>query len=160
MRCLSVAECERWRKENSGRREWKRQLTCATPLPRLPWFAAEVVRHLLPFEQALLIVDQVVFGVPQALEAIRRDAGETRAVQEAPGHLFENDEQGFTRALEAALSGWIDFRVLFSPSRNALRADHDEYTTFFSTSPGKIAEVRAALMGGNIRIVEYRVGAP
>src|SRR5215831_4578003 len=28
--------------------------------------------------------------------------------------------------LAAALSGWIDLRALFSPSKHALRADHDE----------------------------------
>ena len=159
MRCLTLDECKRWRKEHSSRRDWKRQLTCVTPLARLPWFSAEVVRHLLPFEEALLMVDRVVFDVPQALAALRREAGETRSLGEAPGHLFEDDEQGFRWALEAALSGWIDFRVLFSPSNHALRADHDEYTTFFSTSPGN-AEMRAALMNGNVRIVEHRAEAP
>jgi hypothetical protein len=37
--------------------------------------------------------------------------------------------------------------VVFSPSRHALRADHDEFTTFFSMSPGRIAAVREALAG-------------
>jgi hypothetical protein len=81
-------------------------------------------------------------------------------VHEAPGHAFENETDGFWAALEAALSGWIDLRVLLSPSTHALSADHDEYTTFFSESSGKIAEVRRVLGERGAKPVEFTAKAP
>jgi hypothetical protein len=116
--------------------------------------------QLQPFDRALLIIDQVVFDVPPELEKLRRLAGEQRPVHEAPGHAFENDSEGFRAALEAALSGWIDLRALFSPSKHALRADHDEYTTFFTWSTGKLVEVRRVLSKGAVRLVEYKAKLP
>lgn len=160
MRCLTSEECRLWRREHVSRREWKRQLTCHTPLKRLPWFTGELVRHLEPFRQALLVIDEVVFDVPAELDALRRAAGETRTVHEAPGHAFEGDAEEFRRVLEAVFSGWIDFRVVFSPSAHALRADHDEYTTFFSTSPGRIAAVKQTLAEGQVRIVTNWTAEP
>lgn len=135
LRCLSAEECRAWRGEQVRRREWKRQLTCHTPLERLPWFTGELVRLLAPFDRALLIMALIVSDVPAELEALRRAAGETRTIHEAPGHLVEGDPEGFRRLLEVVLSDWVDFRVVFSPCRHALRADHDEFTTF-SMSPG------------------------
>jgi hypothetical protein len=160
MRCLTLDECEQWWSEHCRRREWKHQTTCVTPLKRLPWYSAALVDQLRPFDHALLIIDQVVFDVPPELDALRLAAGEQRPVHEAPGHAFENDSEGFRAALEAALSGWIDLRALFSPSANALWADHDEYTTFFSESSGKIADVRRVLSEGHVELVEYTAKAP
>lgn len=105
------------------------------------------MRLLAPFDRALLIIDEIVFDVPAELEALRRAAGETRTITQAPAHLVEGDPEGFRRLLEGVLSDWVDFRVVFSPSRHALRADHDEFTTFFSMSRGRIAAVREALAG-------------
>lgn len=153
MRCLTVEECRLWRKEHSGRRAWRRQLTCVTPLQRLPWFTGELARHLAPFRQALLIIDQQVFDVPPALQALRRAAGETRSVREAPGHLFDGGVEEFRQGLEAVLSGWFDFRVLFWPTRHAMRADHDEWTTVFSTAPGQFAQFREVLVQGGVELV-------
>jgi hypothetical protein len=160
MQCLTLNECERWRKKHCRRDEWKRQTTCVTPLERLPWYTAVLVGQLQPFDRALLIIDQVVFEVPQKLEKLRRREGEQRRVLEAPGHAFENDHEGFRATLEAALSGWIDLRVLFSPSKHALRADHDEYTTFFTWTTGKLVEVRRALSKGGVRLVDYVARSP
>lgn len=88
---------------------------------------------------------------------MRSAAGEQRAVHEAPGHAFESDNEGFRAGLQAALSGWIDLRAIFAPSKHALWADHDEYTTFFSESPAKIAEVRDVLRQGGVELVEMLV---
>lgn len=115
LRCLSAEDCQAWRGEHVSRREWKRQLTCHTPLQRLPWFTGELVRLLAPFDRALLIIDLIVFDVPAELEALRRAAGETRTIREAPGHVVEGDPEGFRRLLEVVLSDWVDFRVVFSP---------------------------------------------
>jgi hypothetical protein len=115
----------------------------------------------MPFDQALLIIDKVIFGDdPPAIESPRVANGERRRIDDAPGHLFENDHEGVRGALEAALSEWVDFRVLFSPPRHALVADHDEYTTFFSESSGKIAEVRRVLEEGNVRLPIWTAKAP
>ena len=161
MRCLSPEECSQWRDASSRRRHWKRQLTCETPLDRLAWFSAALVDHLAPFDECLLIIDKLVFGEdPPALKSIRLAIGESRTIHKAPGHWFGADPAGLREALEAALSEWVDFSVLLSPSRHALRADHDEYTTFFSESSGKIAEVRRVVEGERVPIAEYVAPAP
>jgi hypothetical protein len=72
MRCLTLDECRQWRDEYSRRREWKRQSTCVTPLKRLPWYTVALIEQFLPFDRALLIVDQVVFDVPPKLDELRR----------------------------------------------------------------------------------------
>jgi hypothetical protein len=154
MRCLTIDECKNWRGESSRRRDWKKQVTCVTPLNRLAWFSNTLVEHLMPFQSALLVIDQVVFKVPPALAAIRLGAGETRSILEAPGHLFEDEPELFRAALEAALSDWIDLRVNLLPPRYALWADHDEYTTVFSQSPGQIADLKRALARAKIEIVD------
>src|SRR6266550_7597668 len=158
VRCLTIDECKQWRTDFSRRRGWKRQVTCVTPLKRLSWFTNVLLEHLLPFDIALLTIDQVVFDVPSELEFIRRTAGEPRPLIEVPGLLFENDHEGFRAALEAALSGWIDLRAVFAPSQRALRADHDEFTTFFSLSSGKIADLRNVFIKGDVSIVQYTRG--
>lgn len=132
-------------------------MTFETPLKRLPWFSGVLVDHLVPFEKALLVTD-VILGEPRELIRLRRAAGEERSVGEAPGHAFESQEADLREAVEAALAGWIDFVVLFHPTRHALMADHDEWTTFFSQSPGKLAEVRRALRDGGAQ--EVRVARP
>lgn len=153
MICLTPDECRLWRTANgASRRDWKRQLTVVTPRDGA-WFADALVRHLEPFDHALLIIDQVVFSVPAELEALRRQAGETRMVREAPGHLFERDIDGFRRVLEIAFGAGFDFRVVCAPSRHALRADHDDYTTFFSASSGRIAQLRETLRDAQVTIV-------
>ena len=160
MQCLTLNECRQWRKKHCRRDEWKRQTTCVTPLKRLPWYTAVLVGQLEPFDHALLIIDQVVFEVPPELAKLRRLAGEQRPVLEVPGHAFENDSEGFRATLAAALSGWIDLRALFSPSKHALRADHDEYTTFFTWSTAKLVEVRRVLSKGGVRLVDYSAKSP
>ena len=160
MRCLTVDECNQWRREHCRRHAWKRQVTCVTPLKRLPWYTAALIQQLLPFDRALLIIDQVVFDLPPGLEKLRSAAAEQRPVHEAPGHAFEHDVEGFRGALESALSGWVDLRALFSPSKHALWADHDEYTTFFSESSGTVADVRRVLRDGGVKLVEYTAKAP
>lgn len=161
MICLTAEECRLWRRTNgASRREWKRQLTVVTPRDGA-WFADALVRHLEPFDHALLIVDQVVFSVPAELEALRRRAGEARSVREAPGHLFERDVQGFRRVLELAYVAGFDFGVVFAPSRHALRADHDGYTTFFSASSGRIAQLKETLREGQVKLVpDWTAEAP
>ena len=135
-------------------------MTCVTPLKRLPWFTAAVVEQLQPFRRALLVIDQVIFDVPPALEAIRRASGEHRPLRDVPGLAFDNDAAEFCSGLAAALSGWTDLRVLCSPTTSALSADHDEYTTFFSESPGKIAAVRHELEAGGVRLVGHTATDP
>lgn len=161
MRVLTVEECRLWRKEHSGRREWKRQITCVAPAGRLPEFTQLLAQHLGSFREALLIIDQVVFSVRPEMEALRRAAGETRMIHEAPGHLFEGDLEEFRRVLQIVLFGGFDFHVLFWPTRHALRGDHHDWTTVFSTAPGAFAAFRTALSEGEVRIVEYaEVEAP
>jgi len=115
MRCLTLNECQQWRKDYCRRDEWKRKTTCVTPLKRLPWYTTVLVGQLQPFDHALLIIDQVVFKAPPKLEKLRRLAGEQRPVHEAPGHAFENDSEGFRATLAAALSGWTTCALYSRP---------------------------------------------
>jgi hypothetical protein len=129
-------------------------------LKRLPWFTRTLVETLQPFDAALLLVDGYVMNPPGDLLRLRRAAGEHRPIPEAPGHLFEHDPAGFREVLEATLSDWIDFRVLLSPPRHALRADHDEYTTVFCQSSAQAADVRAALEKGGAKMQDWTAASP
>ena len=140
MRCLTISECDEWRDTWSRRHQWKCQITGVTPLDRLPWFSTALVAQLMPFDHALLIIDKVIFGDdPPAIESLRVAIGEGRRIYKAPGHLFENDHEGVRAALEAALSEWVDFHVIFSPPRHALVADHASTQRF---SPSRRARSR------------------
>ncbi|HEX8395531.1 MAG TPA: hypothetical protein VF665_24480 [Longimicrobium sp.] len=135
-------------------------MTFHTPLPRLPWFTRELLTHLAPARAALLVMDDIVFCEPAELVALRRAAGGPTSWPEAPGMLWEGDLEGIAAGLTAALRGGGDFRLLCAPSTHALRADHDEYTTFFSTSPGRIAAVRQAMRAGAVQEVEWTAHDP
>ena len=157
MRCLTRDECLQWRRDRSRRREWKRQFTCVTPLNDLPWFAQELASGAGDFRAALLLVD-VILGT-ETIEAWRRSRGEERPVGEAPGHLIEANRDELTAALAAALRDYVNVTVLFEPARLAIFADHDEYTTVFSSSP--LGELRERLRVRGVPLVDYhRAAAP
>jgi hypothetical protein len=157
VRCLTRDECLQWRRDHSRRREWKRQFTCVTPLKDLPWFAAELVNCARDFRAALLLVD-IILGA-ETIESWRLSMGEERRVGEAPGHLIEANPDELISALAAALRDSVDTTVLFEPGRLAILADHDEYTTVFSTSP--LGQLRERLTERGVRLVDYhRAGAP
>jgi hypothetical protein len=156
MRCLTKDECRQWRRDHSRRREWKRQFTCITPLDDLPWFAQELVRSVGAFRAALLVVD--VIHDADAIEALRMAGGEQRRVGEAPGHLIEANPAELSDALVAALANTVDVTVLFEPARIAVFADHDEYTTVFSSAP--LGDLRDRLTQGGVKFVEYHRDLP
>jgi hypothetical protein len=156
VRCLTENECRQWRREHARRREWKRQFTCVTPLKDLPWFARQLVSSVGAFRAALLVVD--VIHDPHAIAALRRAIGEERPVGEAPGHLIEADPGELSVALAAALENTLDVTVLFEPARVAVFADHDEYTTVFSSAP--LGDLKERLTQRGIMFVEYQRDAP
>lgn len=65
-----------------------------------------VVAHLMPFERAMLLIDEVVFDVPDELTARRRAGGECRGILDAPGHLC-GDADELRDLLAATLSAWM-----------------------------------------------------
>jgi hypothetical protein len=160
MQCMTSEECNQWRENYLLKASWKYQITCHTPLKRLPLFTQLLLEQLQPVNAALIIIDQIVFDVPEGLTGMRRAASEQRRVREAPGHLFENENEGLKAMLETVYSGWTDFRLLVTPPHHALLADHDEYTTFFSASREKIAQLHETLKGLQIPVVRYRAKAP
>jgi hypothetical protein len=111
MRCLTLNECQQWRKKHCRRDEWKRQSTCVRPLKRLPWYTAVLVGPLQPFDHALLIIDQVVFKIPpepKSVVASRASSGrclkhlDTRSKMTVKGferHLQRRCQDGSTCAL-------------------------------------------------------------
>jgi hypothetical protein len=157
VRCLTRDECLQWRRDRSRRREWKRQFTCVTPLKDLPWFAKELANSAGDFRAALLLVD-IILGT-ETIESWRRRMGEERPVGEAPGHLIEANPDELIGALAAALQDTVDVSVLFEPARLAIFADHDGYTTLFSSSP--LGELKERLTERGVRLVDYhRATAP
>src|SRR5262249_16454124 len=95
MRCLTLNECQQWRKKHCRRDEWKRQTTCVTPLKRLPWYTAVLVGQLQPFARALLIIDQVVFRVPPELESFGASRASARHPFQCLDTPFEMTVMGF-----------------------------------------------------------------
>lgn len=156
MRCLTTDECRQWRREHARRRDWKRQFTCVTPLKDLSWFVLELVKSAGVFRAALVIVK--VVHDPVAIAALRSAMGEFRPVGEAPGHLIEADPEALGTVLAAALENTVDVTVLFDPARVAIAADHDEYTTVFSSA--SLGALRERLTERGVKIVEHRRDPP
>jgi hypothetical protein len=148
---LTRDACAQWRREHAKRREWKRQFTCHTPLKDLPWFAGELVKSAGDFRVALLLVD-VILGT-YTIEKWRRSMGEERPVGETPAHVIEANPDELTAGLAAALADVVDVTVLFEPARLAIFADHDEYTTIFSSSP--LGDLRERLIARGVPLVDY-----
>ena len=100
----------------------------------------------------------IVLGT-STIESWRRGLGDARPLGETPGHLIEANPDELTAALAAALKDSVDVTLLVDPGRLAIFADHDEYTTIFSTSP--LGELRQRLMERGVRLVDdHRAAAP
>jgi hypothetical protein len=159
MQLLSNDECERWRASASPFREYLHQVTCITPLTNLQWFAQAMGDHLLPFDIALLLIDEVVFDLPPALLTIYSPSPNEHWMDK-PGLLFGDEKSNLLDMVKAVWSGWMDFRVIFAPAGQAVRADHDEYTTFFSNSLTTIQQLEKTLTTGGVSIVDYTASEP
>lgn len=122
----------------------------------LAWFASQLVESAGAFRAALLHTE--VLSSAQALDAIRKAAGEQRTLQEAPGHVFDGVSAELSAAFAAALQHMIDVTVLFDPGRIAIFADHDEYTTVFSSSP--LGDLKNRLKERGVGVVDYRRDPP
>jgi hypothetical protein len=149
---LTPEECKAWRQEHARRHEWKRQVSCWTPLKRLDWLADQVIEVVSPFDRALIIVHPI-HGDPPSLMKWRARHGETRRVYEAPGHVAENPSV-LKELFVVVQEQMADVRILFSPPRCAIFSDHDELTTFFSVSSGKVAELRERLERAKVRMAD------
>jgi hypothetical protein len=120
---------------------------------RFDWFADQVIDVASPFDRALVIVEPICVGEPLKLLELRARRGETRGIYDAPGHVADTHEE-FKELLVVMMMEILEIRVLFSPPRCAIYSDHDELTTFFSVSSGKVADLRERLVKGKIRMAD------
>jgi hypothetical protein len=120
------------------------QQTYATPLNDLPRFVNSL---LSPFEitTAAIWVETIVFtpddliAYLQTLGIFSDEGTLNRSIIEA-----ENANEANT-LLQKVLSQWIDFAFLPSPKDFAIYADHDEYTTVFTSTAEFLVSLRSVM---------------
>jgi hypothetical protein len=135
-----------------GRSKGYFQRTFHTPLPQLAAFTETVIAAHAPLESGSVTLEQVVF-TPTKLEGLLtshnlpftygRDWTVTAAGPEEIAAL-----------LEAAWGDWVDFYFISQPKRFHLFADHDEYTTIFGATKGKVSKVATALINDGFSPVD------
>lgn len=121
---------------------WKFQRTFLTPLKNLPHFVAT---FLSPFtlDQCSVTIEQVVFEPTNLLQLL---TSHSITVRNCCGvTLTAMGQNEIAALLEAALGDWVDFNFVPTPESFAIFADHDEFTTFFSSSHSTLTLLTAAL---------------
>ena len=124
---------------------------------RLYWFSHFLQLTLSPRDECLMWV--IEHGIWPSSEnwhlfgRLRQSYGETRTLDEAPGHLFTSDEAAdVTTFVEVSIScGW-GFYLLTSGPRQAFLS-HDEYVDFVVESEDASGALIAELKESRVRIL-------
>jgi hypothetical protein len=163
MRCLTAAECERkvgdldleiegqslrlihggapasreLKIPDSARRQalGVNALFCSFPDDTSGWLLWVLAWGVWPDEE-----------YPELWHEIREHHGERRPILEAPGHLFEQEEQGLARGMMrlAMLFGWTAF-LIPDPTSFVVRLDARELMDLAGAAGDKIAHVAAEI---------------
>ena len=131
------------------------QQTYATPLKDLPRFVAAILTSVERLDSASVLLQSTVFE-PRNLCAFL--AGHGIETKPCSGHAIQvTGRDEIAQLLEAALADWIDFAFVPSPRSFALYADHDEYTTIYAATTGKLHRITATLDNAGYRTIsDYR----
>ena len=136
---------------------WPFQQTFKTPLKDLNRFVT-VFLALFPLEMGTLCTDEVVFE-PEKLQKLFSSS----LVQVENIWHFNISVQGkleIAELLEAALGDWVGFVFVSSPESFAIYADHDEYTTFYTSNKTNLVKLVSGLVQAGFEpVVNYLRGS-
>jgi hypothetical protein len=130
-------------------RPWAAQETFKTPMKALSLFVSTLVQRVEPVAGGLITFGEVV-SEPRALTPLLGRHGITLPPCANTRYLFDwsisaPGRVDLKEALAAAFADPTDFLFVPDPSKFVVYADHDEYTTLFSMSRGKVGEVSRKL---------------
>lgn len=132
---------------------WEFQQTFRTPLQNLNRFVDLIMSALAGIERANVVFDQVVFDPKYELVPLY---AKYQLPRKWHGATIEAEGAHEVRELlQAALSEWIDFLCVPSPTQFLIYADHDEYITFLAHRKGKICALLDSLSGSGFKAVEF-----
>jgi hypothetical protein len=166
VRFVTRTECEVWFQRkgfgpdgpHAGRpaETWKAfDFLYDSPVANCDYITAALAGHFARSQDILFWPHGFVFGdgsIPpgrpgwQEYVAWRRTTGEDRPVYDAPGHLFQgNEQEGLRSAMRAAiLLGW-DTLVAARADRCALHLLHDYITVYARSAPSDLLRTLDAL---------------
>jgi hypothetical protein len=127
------------------------QRTFATPLPQLDKFVAAILSVEDQFEEATLIIDEVVFEPKTINGLLQKHAISTTCRNESSFVAIGMAE--IHELLQAALKDWVDFFFITKPKAVIIYADHDEYTTFFANTKGNLSRMADELLSKGFKEV-------
>jgi hypothetical protein len=136
-----------------SRSSWRFQQTFRTPLKKLKPFVATILDAVGQIESGAVTIDGYVFE-PKNLHQLL-------ASQNVPPTVYHDvvvtalGRESVEILLRTAFSDWVDFVFQPSPKPFVIYADHDEYTTFFANTKGKLNQVVLPLNAAGFEKVEY-----
>jgi hypothetical protein len=118
------------------------------------FFVARTIASRVPFgEPSLLLLTE--WGIWPSSEnwhlyyKLRQSYGDTRLVEEAPGHLFLGHEtEDLASFLQLSMLNGLGGYLFTHIDRVNAFFSHDEYIDFFAKEPANLADIRAALGTG------------
>jgi hypothetical protein len=131
------------------------QRTFRTPLNRLPLFTEILLNAESPIRSAFVLMDTIVF-MPRRVADLLAVNNLSTSITEGSA-ITANGPVECRALLTAALSDAIDFYFVPDPKRFLLYADHDEYTTVYTHSKGRLAQIADALKGAGVKeVVDFQ----
>jgi len=167
VRFLTDDECRDWAEDHGyvlDQESWPRiaavkvYVSCNPPkdIESLTAFAGLIHQVVTPAAPCLLWEFTPYINTPDVRDyglyyALRQLHGETRTLNEAPGHLLHPSEgEELALLLRIALRGAWDLHILPSPGPDGLpdvwgSVRHDQYAVLYSTRPTGLTEYRKAV---------------
>lgn len=128
------------------------QQTYATPLAELPRFVATLLSPFR-FDSATLRIETIVFKPEDLMAFLKCHGIEANEEELNRATLIATSAEQAAELLRQVLAQWIDFAFFPSANTFAIYADHDEYTTIFTSNDELLSQVRDAMRAQNFKAV-------
>ncbi len=136
----------------------KFQHTFRTALDRLPVFVAALLAGTPPIASGTVILKTVVFEPRHLLHLL---ASHNLGQDLGPDvTITASGAQELQALLAATFSDWLDFYFVPKPGRFLVYADHDEFTTVYSSRHTAVSRIATAMsVAGILDVPGYTRGA-
>jgi hypothetical protein len=129
------------------------QQTYVTPLEDLPRFVRSLLAPFV-FNQASIKIETIVFNPEDLIEYLKPHGINTDESKLNRATLTADDASEAAALLEQVLGQWIDFAFVPSPGTFAIYADHDQFTTIFTSSAELLSSLRKEMMAQKFKAVD------
>lgn len=129
---------------------WKFQQTFKTPLGDLERFVSTLLGPF-EFQTATLSAEEVVFEPKNLLHLLANNS--LFLEDKYQFSIRATGKQAIVDLLQAALGDWVDFFLIPFPETIVISADHDEYTTFYTTDAARLRNLASGLENSGFQAV-------